>query len=173
MITRISRPSPNTRRVGRGSDVLARDQNDTAQAISVLQAIRNGQLATYATAWATYMLHAIVVVQVDYLQCVRVWRGATLGAETVYISFPELLKNLAYTRGTVTYTPTGIQTRIASDGSNPDETQTITPTYLAGDLILADPTRHPTGVLQVDEQRRGLVDRNVDGRSWGTDPPPP
>ena len=83
-----------------------------------------------------YTIEAVFVTEYDdYLLC-------HYRTERVYVAKPIMLRRVTYdgvTIGGVTYTYTAVNTRTASDGvgGEDDETQVITPTYIAGEKILA------------------------------------
>lgn len=171
-MTVVSRPAYRTARVGVGSTIRARHQNDTASALVAIQALQNKLITANVRPWAEQMLHKIKVIQGDYLECVRVWRGGTEGAETVYVARPRTLRQSVTLRDGVSYVYADSQTRTASKSGEADETQRVTPSYLVDDIIEAVFARSLTAVPLVDEQRRALVDANVDGRAWAAEPPP-
>lgn len=164
----ISIPTP----ARRGDVGTVRGADMARQAISVLQNWDRAIKTSRPRPWAEAMFHVVAAVDFEYLICKRLWRGATLGTENVYIARPRLLRCIAETLDGVTYTPINANSRTASNGSDPDETQTVTYPYLAGDVIEATPGRGNTGVTIVDQQRGRLIDMNIDGRMWGVDAPP-
>jgi hypothetical protein len=103
----------------------------------------------------------------DYLTC-RTYDAITgEGGIDIYIAKPFKLRNPAsevIDGVTVSYSSYSGQTRLASDGVNPDETQVINPRYLVDDLIYAVTVDH-TGVT-VSSVELVLIDINTDGRAW-------
>lgn len=93
----------------------------------------------------------------DYVVCTR-----DDASGTVNVAKPYQLRNSITSRNGVTYTYTTTQERDGTDGSN-DETQVVTPSYVAGDVIFAvGPVVGGTSVTDALK----WVDMNVDGRAW-------
>ena len=160
------------RQVRRGQEIRARDQQEKRDAlIQAFQRARNSLFVQRAQPWAHSMLHEITAIQDDYLECVRIWRGGTQGAATVFVAKPKRLRN-ELSRDGVTYVYADFQTRTASKSGETDETQRVTPVYLVGDFIEVEVSRGLTGITEVDEQRGHPIDKNVDGRAWAAEPPP-
>lgn len=74
----------------------------------------------------------------DYLIC-RTWDGTTEGENDIAVMRPWLLRRTPFhtlTRAGITYTYSGMNRRVADDGSQ-TETQVIVPSYVVGDVIVA------------------------------------
>ena len=161
------------RRITSGQAIRARDQEDKRVAVlAFIQQTSNALLVARPRPWAEAMVHEIVAIQGDYLECRRVWRGTDRGIEPVYVARPARLRTSETSRDGVTYVYTDNQTRTASKSGETDETQIVTPGYLVGDFIEVTVSRGVTGVTIVDEQRGRPIDNNVDGRAWAAVPPP-
>ena len=155
----------------RGSPIRSQDAEATRKALRAITTSVKLQ-AAQTRSWAELMLHSVTVINDDYLECVRVWRGSTLGTDVVFVARPKRLRGSETARDGVTYVLTDPQTRTASKAGETDETQRVTPDYLVGDLIEVTISRGLTGVAQVDAQRGRPVDANVDGRAWAAEPAP-
>lgn len=165
----ISLSKPPT--VTAGDPVSASTFNAARASIRNLLDEYRRQLPTPVRPWSETMEHQITGIQGDYLECVRVWRGETLGSEQVNVAKPRLLRQSVTARDGVTYVYTDSQTRTASKSGETDELQRVTPTYLVGDRIEVEIVRGLTLITEVDEQRGRPVDKNLDGRSWAAEPP--
>lgn len=169
-MTLVARPAPTPRIVSPGQRITVDDALLVRDAVMLTQAQTLSTLATNPRPWAEQMLCSVVAVFGDYLECRRIWRSAVLGSEAIYVAKPSLLRQSVTSRDGVTYVYTDSQTRTASKSGETDESQLVTPTYLVADVIEAVFSRTLTGITQVDEQRRPLVDINADGRAWATVP---
>ena len=170
MSVRSSRGTSTGRRVRRGDPIRAKDNRDLSTALRTVQELDWAVKTAKPRPWAEMMLHSVVTIQDDYLECVRLWRGVTLGSQTVFVAKPDRLRNEA-SRDGVSYIYANTQERTASKAGETDETQIVTPNYLVGDLIRVTISRGDTGIAQVDQQRGRPIDANVDGRAWATIPP--
>ena len=87
------------------------------------------------------------------LECVNVGQALNPSAIVYPVDLPWTLTEAA--RAGTTYTYTDINNRTAA---NPAETQTMTPLYILGDLLL---------ITNLDSRWRDL---NIDGRQWAKVP---
>lgn len=155
----------------RGDPPTARDWNAFTNSILALADLGNRVKMARPRPWAEWMPHEIVAIFGDVLECVRVWGEVDRGTESVYVFRPPLLRASVASRDGVTYATVDPQTRTASKVGETDETQIVTPLYLLGDIISAVPIRGTvplTTVPAIDNQRRGLVDANDDGRAYAS-----
>jgi len=156
-------PAGRLARVRRGERLTAAAWNDLIAAVLGPRGAAAEQGARRAPQLA---LAEIDSIDGDYLVCRLV--GAAIGG--VVALRPPLLRNPigGWTRGGITYTYGGAQARTADNGAA-TEPQEITPSYLAGDLLViggpvfggllpaaSEPPTTPTV----------WMDLNVDGRQW-------
>lgn len=89
--------------------------------------------------------------------------GVATGS-TIVVARPPTLRASVAARGGVDYTYSTNQTREADDGSA-TETQSVTPSYLVGDIIYA--VSLPIGGTGVTGAR--WIDLNLDARAWAAE----
>lgn len=107
----------------------------------------------------------------NLLDCVILAQDGTEGAAIVIARGPELQQSFYHgnTIAGVTYDATAPLTRTASDGSNPDETQKVTPDYLEDASILVA-MKFPAGTGVDDAGRPVLwMDMTTPGRQFAVE----
>jgi hypothetical protein len=108
-------------------------------------------------------------VETDFLYCYT-WDGTTQGTELIAVALPYLLRRTPFdglTRSTYTYAYTNNIERVSTADDDTEETQQITPAYIAGDEILA--VRYIKGNTVAYDDYDALIsweDMNTDGRQW-------
>jgi len=114
----------------------------------------------------------VVSVEDDFLVC-NDYDGLAASDVTTLVAKPYLLRRTPFdllTRDGVEFIYGDAVERIAFDGEGTSETQRITPSYVAGDIIYA--VRNIVGKTDVDDtdtesdDKLDWLDLNVDGRSW-------
>jgi hypothetical protein len=116
----------------------------------------------------------IDAIKGDYLVCLP-WDGTTSTTtingvviqERFLVARPHLLQTKLLSHNGITFVYTADQTRTASDGVNPDETQVIVPAYAEEDEIVAMRNlTGGTGVVSAGGQEVEWFDLNTDARAW-------
>lgn len=113
-------------------------------------------------------MYKLKSIQGDYLTCLT-WDGGTAGTEDVYIAKNYKLRNSissATINGeliTYSYGQDHV-TRTAVDTNGHEETQTVIPYYLVGDIIIA--ANVAPSMLAADLSQILWQDLNVDARAW-------
>lgn len=114
----------------------------------------------------------VIEVGGDFLVCQPRDFVAASGA-TVFVAKPWLLRRSPFedqTRDGITFTYTSDSERTADDGAD-TETQQVTPSYVAGDVIYA--ARNINGRILIQDSQSETIqaawlDLNVDGRTWAS-----
>lgn len=117
----------------------------------------------------TFPLQQFILVTVndDTLTC-HTWDGTTEGTDNITVAKPHALRKTEWdglTIAGITYTYASAIERTASNGSDPDEDQQITPDYIEGTTVIYAARCITTGIAGVI-----LVDVNADGRAWALKP---
>ncbi len=158
------------RRGKRRDKLTAKRWNEPVDAVNQLLRGSGGgrQVSPAKAARPTVQRFRVVSVGLDVLVC-NTWDGTTSGAEAVDVALPYLLRRTPFDGGTrdgVSYVYTSNTERSATDGIN-NETQIITPAFVAGDEVWADAAWAILGGTGVDGTE--WLARN-DTRAWAVTP---
>ena len=156
----------------RGDDLTADHLQEAVEALTLLLSEAQPPLQVLP-AWKFFVRQfKIASIDNDHLLC-NTWNGTTQGDEDYAVAKPYLLRKTPFdgeTRSGITYAYSAAQTRTADNGSNAD-TETVQPSYVAGDILYAIPFVLGGTDTEYDDGQFGTVavswlDLNTDGRQW-------